>query len=367
MQTEACKYRIIGFAFLIFLGGACFAQEIQVFHAEGGDFAYTSGGRRVMYQSERLGREFLSLNREDIIQTGPDSFVEIRINPGGTRIKIAENTSLVCKGPGAESGSLVFSILYGRIRLSTVGYWPAGEGGAVFIQSGTAEVVFRSGDTGVDFIVNPAESYLSRGEPVLKVYLFSGTAELIPSMRPDGPAAVPRIRLHQPESLSIEVVNPLSYIERKPLEQAIVDYWNRYNFSDGGPLLSIKMSELSVPASSAGASSAVPRLPETPAAESPAAESPAEPEVVERTVIQYRSPDYSSFNRALKVKNSFILTGGILMLGGIVLQSIGAYHPVDRTADILRNYGYAPLGLGLFFLGGAFLTNPKLPESDASK
>ncbi|MDR1319274.1 MAG: FecR family protein [Treponema sp.] len=369
MQTEPCKYRIIGFAFLFLLGGLCFAQEIQVFHAEGGDFAYTSGGRRVMYQPERLGREILSLNREDIIQTGPGSFVEIRINPGGTRIKVAENTSLVCGGGGSESGSLVFSILYGRVRLSTAGYWPAGEGGAVFIRSGTAEVVFRSGDAGIDFVVSPEETHFSRGEPVFRVYLFSGTTELIPSVRPEDPAAAPRFLLRQPESLAVETMNPLSYLERKPLEQTIVDYWNRHNFSDGGPLLSIGVPELSAPPPpvsryDSADREASPAVPPPPADAAPAEDGPDE-----KTVIRYRNPDYGFFG-ASKVKNSFILTGGILTLGGIVMQTISSYHSGgldDRTAEILRNYGYFPLSLGFFFLGGGLLINPKPPESDAAK
>jgi hypothetical protein len=342
---------MIVFAFLIFLTGICFGQEIRVFHVEGGDFTYTSGGRRVVYQPEKSDWQILSLGREDIIQTGPDSFVEIRINPGGIRIKIAENTSLICNGAGVESGSLSFSILYGRIRLSTLGYWPHEEGGgSVFIQSGAAEAVFTKGDVGIDFIVSRAGSSLAGGEPVFRTYSFSGTVEIIPSARPDALTVAPRFQVLQFESLSIESRNPLFYVEHKALENEIVDYWNRHSFSEGAPLLSIKSPELSVPPP-------------------PAKASPAEPAVIEKTVIQYRNPDYGPFIKAGRIKNAFIITGGLFLLGGITLQSMSAYrvnNMDDRTSDLLWNYGYAPLGLGILFLGGAILINPRLPEIDTA-
>jgi hypothetical protein len=277
--------------------------------------------------------------------------VEIRINPGGIRIKIAENTSLICNGAGVESGSLSFSILYGRIRLSTLGYWPPGEGGgSVFIQSGAAEVVFTRGDAGIDFIVSRVRASLAGGEPVFRVYSFSGTMEMIPSARPDTLTAAPRFQVRELESLSVESRNPLFYVEHKALENEIIDYWNRHNFSEGAPLLLAKSPEFSIPA--------------PPPAEAP----PAEPEVIEKTVIQYRNPDYSSFIRAGRIKNAFIITGGIFLLSGITLQSMGVYRVSndDRISDLLWNYGYAPLGLGLLFLGGAILINPRLPEIDTA-
>jgi hypothetical protein len=340
---------MVVFAFLIFLTGICFGQEIQIFHAEGGDFTYTSGGRRVVYQPGKPDWKFLNLGREDILQTGPGSFVEFRINPGGIRIKVAENTSFICNGAGAESGSLSFSILYGRIRLSTLGYWPPGEGGgSVFIRSGTAEAVFTRGDAGIDFIVSTAGSYLAGREPVFRVYSFSGTVALIPSAQSGALTAAPGFQVHQFESLSVETRNPLFYIERKALKNEIVDYWNRHNFSEGAPLLSTKTPEVSTP---------------LPPAEAP----PAGPAVVEKTVIEYRNPDYGPFARVNRVKNAFIITGSVFILGGIVMQSVSAYRVNnidDETVDILRNYGYAPLGLGLLFLGGAILINPKLPGMD---
>ena len=74
-----------------------FAQEAQISFAEGRDFALNSGGERRVYQASMLNSTGLSMRREDILQTSHDSFVELRLEPGGTRIKIAENTSLVCK------------------------------------------------------------------------------------------------------------------------------------------------------------------------------------------------------------------------------------------------------------------------------
>jgi hypothetical protein len=359
MQRHPCKYGIA--VVFLFFAALCFGQDIQIVHAEGGEFAFTSQGRRSVYQPG-AGLENTGLHREDIIQTGPGSFVELRVNPGGGKIKIAENTSLVYNGAGIENGSISFSILYGRMRLSTAGTWPMGEGSAVFIQSGNAEAVFRRGDAGVDFIVNTAESYLTRGEPVLRVYAFSGNAELIPTARPTASGIAPRFQVHEQETVSIEILNPLSYIERRPLDESIIDYWNRHNFSGGAPLLSLKRPEVSAPP---------PPPPPPPQEAPPPPAEPAEPQVIEKTVIEYRSPDYSHFFTVNRVKNAFILTGSVFLLGGVAMQSVSSYRLNgidDRTAEILWNYGYAPLGLGLLFLGGAAVINPRTPpESDAAK
>ncbi|MDR2134069.1 MAG: hypothetical protein LBP27_03090 [Treponema sp.] len=91
-------------------------------------------------------------------------------------------------------------------------------------------------------------------------------------------------------------------------------------------------------------------------------------------MIQYRNPDYSPLVKVNRIKNAFIITGSALVLSGIVVQTLGVYrvnNMDDRTADILQYCRYAPLGLGMLFLGAAVLINPEIPiinaGSDAAK
>jgi hypothetical protein len=335
----------MGFFLLTALIPPCFSQEAQVFYAEGGEFAYSSGGQRFIYQGNTLDAAGISLNREDILQTGPGSFVEIRLIPEGTRIKLAENTSLVCNGPGTEGGSMSFSLLYGRIRLSTRGSWPAGESGAVFIQSGNAETIFRRGDAGIDFLVNISGTSLTRGEPILRVYGFSGIAEVVPVLNgtPSGQWSAARFQVPEKEVLSIEILNSFSYLERKPFEEDIARYWNRHDFSGGSS--SIALREPSQP------------------------EPQAAPQIIERTLIEYVKPDYRPFKRVNRVKNAFIITGTVFVLGGAAMHGMSFYYNDldDRVRDMLKHYGYGPLSLGVFFLTSSLFINPKIPETDAAE
>ena len=89
MQTITGKNILIALIFFICLSVSSFAQEVQIYFAEGREFSLNSGGERRVYQAEILRTEGLSLRREDILQTSEGSFVEMRLEPGGTRIKIA--------------------------------------------------------------------------------------------------------------------------------------------------------------------------------------------------------------------------------------------------------------------------------------
>jgi hypothetical protein len=248
-----------------------------------------------------------------------------------------------------------FSLLYGRIRLSTRGSWSGGESGAAFIQSGNAETIFRRGDTGIDFIVDTAGTSLSRRDPVLRVYGFSGIAEVVPvlSGTPSGQWSAARFQVPEKESLSMEILNSFSYLERKPLEENIAQYWNRHDFSGGSSPIILRES-------------GAPPVSEPP----PRQQEPrAAPQIIERTLIEYAEPDYSPLKRINRAKNAFIVSGVVLVLGGAAMQGMGFYNKGmdDRFKNLLINYGYAPLGLGVFLMGGALFVNPKIPETDAAE
>jgi hypothetical protein len=353
MQIMPCKYVWITgllLAALTFQSPAQDWGEAQVYFAEGGDFVLTAGGQRISYRPDSIGEGGFSLHNGDIVQTGPGSFVEIRLTPGGKVIRIAENTFISYNKTEGEGVSLGLS--YGRLRLSD-GKNSLG-GGEIFVRSGTAEVAFHNGDISVDYTVQPAGE-TRRQAPVLRVYVFSGTADLIPLIRgslgdytgitPE----IPRFKVNEREELAIEISSSLSYVERKPLNKDIAAYWDRYTSAAFSPL---------APA------------PEEPAAPSEAAALPETPAQVPAGRDRIISPDYNPFVKANAAKNGFIVAGFSLSLIGASLQGL-AYSDWNSGNQDNRNLnaytGYGFLGLGILCFGAALITNPQLPVSDASK
>jgi hypothetical protein len=323
-------------------------EDARIYFAEGGEFILSAGEQRTSYGPGSLGDGGFILHTGDIIQTGPGSFVEIHLGLGGKVIRIAENTFLSYNRTSDEGVSLELS--YGRLRLSDDKNGSPGAG--VFIQSGTAEVVFHTGDISVDYTIRPLGEN-SRQAPVLRVSVFSGAAEFIPLIRAsrvDYPGIVPEIpRFHiaGPEEAAVEIAPSLSYVERKPLSKEIIAYWDHYAsavFLPPSPAL----EELSLGAAS---------LSETRA---------QIPDGQNGNMFS----DYNLFIKKNTVKNSFIVAGLSLSLVGAVLETL-AYSEWNlgdqRNRDISAYTGHGFLGLGILSFGAALFINPKLPVSDAPK
>ena len=367
--------------FLLFSAAAFVsAQETQIYYTSGGEFTLTSGGYRTAYQGGSPDSGALVMNKDDIIQTGAGSFIELRLEPGGTRIKIAENTSLICNGPGPETLSMSFSLVYGRIRISTTGIWDQGEGNAVFIRAGQVDTVFRVGDAGVDYLINTTGSQFSQGEPVLTVYNFNGNSEVRPvSWQPNSTTpTVPGFIVYEYQSLTIETSGTFPYIERKALDNEIIRYWNNNNFSDGVPLLALRSEDASgstpvaavqnaAEVQSAAAAQSTPEQ-NTAAVQTPQAPEQAQPVYTytpppPTTIIEQIYPDNPFHKKLFRVKNVLISTGMVFIVGGIGMQVIGNYGVVpgmDKgTNSMIYNLGYIPIVLGLIFNGAALVINPQ--------
>jgi hypothetical protein len=329
-----------------------FAQEssgdgsgARVYHAEGPDFILAVGEQRNMYPLNSLGRGGLDLNPQDMIQTGADSFVEIQLIPGETLIKVAENTSIIYNGMGRDGASVSFSLLYGRIRVVR----GAEEGNRdLTVQSGNGVVYIREGDVGLDYILRPGLSITGSGigQPLLRIYGFSGTAELIPLITRDGSEALSpagagdraRIRVSGGETLAQEVLSGFSFTERKSLDRDIVDYWILNNFNGAAPL--------NMPGTSL--SYFLDSLPEP------------------DNQILYAPPDYSAFLKTNRIKNGGIAAGLLFSSIGIGLQSYGYYRIFSGSrarAESLIYAGYANLGLGFFTLILTLIPRPALPPA----
>ncbi|MDR1278517.1 MAG: FecR family protein [Treponema sp.] len=346
MQIIRCKGKgcLGGIFLLVFLVSPSFAQEggeARVYFAEGGEFVLAAGGHRTVYQPDSIGVDGFLLHQGDILQTGPGGFVEIRLISHAMVLKIAENTS-VSYETGKDGVSLGLS--YGRIMLSTGGNGASKE--PVRVRPGTSEVVFRQGDMGVDYTI-PAGTEVARKEPLLRVYVFSGSADLIPHIKTpsaDGMEAGERgpvFPVHEREIVSLEILNALSYVERKTLDQEMINYWNRHK----------PVEALFLP----------PDLPDSAPADNAAA--PGSRRIV--TV----PPDYGPFFKTNTVKNGFIFAGAALSLLGIGMESLAWYKDFDNqnTNGVLMNTGYGFFGLGLLSLGAAFFISPKIPVSNGAE
>jgi hypothetical protein len=318
-----------------------------VYFAEGGDFVLAAGGQRTVYRPDSIGEGGFSLHEGDILQTGPGSFVEIRLMPRDMVIKAAENTSLAYHVGG---NGVSLDLDYGRIRLSQ-GEGGEGRGEPVVVRAGTAEFIFRRGDMGLDYMVVEG-ALVAQRDPVLRAYVFSGAADLIPlaTISPEAGASAGAVvfPISPMEMVALEIKSPLSYVERRPLDSGIINYWNRHKPAGFSPV-----------ADSPAAAHA---------ANAPAVEAPAAKDVPPRQVL-FIPPDYQPFFRTNKIKNGFIVGGTVLFLLGAGMESFAWFMNFDRpeTKGILMNTGYGFFGLGLLSLGAALFINPRLPVSDGAE
>ena len=338
-----------------------YAQEVQIFFTSGGEFTLTSGGYRSIHQGGVPDAGALNLRRNDIIQTGQGCFVELHLEPGGTRIKIAENTALAYNGPGKETLSVSFVLIYGRMRVSTAGTRSHG-GNAVFVKAGEVEAVFRTGDASLDYIVNSGIAHLTTGEPLLTVYNFNGNSELWPSSWLTNAArgSASGFVVHEYESLTMETANSLVYVERRPLYNEIIQYWNRNNFTDGAPPLTLRPTAAPPPAEALSDGGGTP-----PVIERIEYAYPQGPPVI----IEYIYPDNPFDRRLFRVKNFLLSTGMLFTLGGVGMQIAGSYGVPsldDNANKMLFNFGYVPMVIGLIFNGAALVILPKNLEKNAA-
>jgi hypothetical protein len=313
--------------------------EARLLYAEGADFVLTTKGQRTVYKVGELRSLYsLALNKADTIQTGSGGTVEISLLPGNTLVKLAENTTFVFNGSEDRGGGISLKLLYGRLRIKSGEY----ETREISLQAGNGMVSFRDGDMGFDFIVQPSVSGATFSQPFLRVYGFSGNALLSVL---NTTANIPRVPIGAYETVSLELFTPLSLVERRPLAQDSVSFWNRNNFKDAPPLVmeTIEKEREEAPP---------PPPPVIVQAPPPA---PLAPE------IRYIDPDYTPYYRALRVKNTATILGSLLVASGIVLEGFASSY-LNRgdhgKAQTFSSMGYGPLGVGVAALLGAILYKP---------
>jgi hypothetical protein len=321
MKIMENKYRYLVLFFHLFLPLFLPAQDLpepeaRIFHAEGADFVLSSGGQRTVYQGENLGDWGLLLNSGDIVQTGAESRLEMQFSPSGTVIKLGENTSLLF----TDTRSL--ELFYGRLRIVSVN-----EIDPVTIEAGFAVLSMKNSDIGIDYSIERGEL-----KPTLRSYCFQGSAGMTVSGQPGPP-------LNEMELVSVELRPSTTWIEKRPLEEEIVAYWNQNRFS-GTP--AIPLSEQA-----------------TEVLQSPA-------EIFRKNTAPIAiavKPDYTPFFLTNNLKNGLITFGLFTGLGGLFAQGYGMYSYFsegysDQSVRLIT-YGTIPVVTGLGIILGSLFINPK--------
>ena len=213
-----------------------------VIYAEGDVVSVIRDLRRTEYDAftgELLG---FAVYPGDIIQTDPNTYVEIQLLPSRSVIKVAENTSFTVEQISA-AGDGVFNLAYGRLRARVnrlTGVDP------FEIRGVGATAGVRGTDFGTDVIAQPVG-----GASLTRIYCFEGEVQVevggpsseqpseaepivitanemitATTLSPTSAAAIAA----KPESAGEPVISPAPVPEIEPILPAISEFWQRENF-----------------------------------------------------------------------------------------------------------------------------------------
>ncbi len=326
---------ILFFAFALTLFGQDFSSG-RIYSAQGNDFVILSKGKRILYSADRLNEGTITLERGDIFQTGPQSTAEIQFGNNGPFVKIVENSSIGFNDSKTSQSVLTLNLLYGRVRVKNPVQEPV-----VNINSNNGLVEIKKGDAGIDYIIrNDTMTRQSGGgasSPVLYVSNLSGETTVYPSNNGAAASNLPQLLVHEGETVSVEFVSSLSYVERKPLENSTISFWKIYDFS-------------AVPGSSAGVAAGAPSI-DVPL--------PSNIKEIPNTPLSAEGPSAKSIS---KTKNRVIVAGLLFCLGGLALEGASLYYQSVGDETMTYFYGMSGAftsGIGVLTLFGALGNNPK--------
>jgi hypothetical protein len=302
-----------------------FGQDLsggRIYAAQGNDFVILRDGTRILYYANRLNEEPVAFLQGDIFQTGQQSSADIQFGANGPLLKIVENSSIRFVGYGSGLSVLALDLFYGRIRARNVG-----SGYAVHVNSENGMVEITQGDTGVDYIVRNDLITLQSGNavssPVLYVSNFAGETSVYPSNDGNAVSTLPQLLVREGETVSVEFVSSLSYVERNTLESTTTDYWQTYDFAPIPPSPSL-ITEAPTPA-------VVPPQTVPPANTAPQNDALAsEDESIVSTNVEeipYALPSLiPEYETIIQRKNNAFLAGLIFLAGGLALGGVGMYY-----------------------------------------
>jgi hypothetical protein len=364
---------------IIFIGLFLYSFQPVLFARAGKNIAITSftGGsitlirnnsEYLIYNPYDIPSGGIALQSSDIIQTPPGVFVEVRLGPGKASVQIAENSSMIVENIVNFGNLLVFSFVYGRIRVVQ-----DGKAGSIFIKTGQSLVELQNGSVSLDYTLIPGMP--NKSPPVLYVSAMSGTAVFIPSVLSP---FVERINLKKKEMLVFYTADGRQ--EKRAMDKKITEYWSK----------KAKTKSKSVPVMihpaenrKTGAQTSIPAIPHpevSPRPEkapdpgvSPRPEKAPNPGVAPRPeeapkLEEITKPEESKIlvldsfvspsEQSAFLKSQGLITGLIFILSGVLVQNVVHYTYDDwsnsNIADLTYNAAYLPIGVGAFILLASF-------------
>jgi hypothetical protein len=355
------------FAVLLALPFFLCAQEaavFQLYYAEGGEITLTVAGQGQVYSGYDFPGGGAALSPGDIITTGRESLAELQLLPGRAEyagqagkplplVKLAEGSTL--RFYSFADGTATLEILYGQMRVVSAGP-PDFEGGVILkVKAGNAALDVSGGDFNIDYTIHPGESLIENGRNGsmrLQVYSFRGFTDIVLS----GTGSTTTFAVNEYERVAIEAGSTRSVIERKPLDPAILYFWESMPFKgespDIAPDTALPRQGSRLVMNEDGEERYV-VFPVTDGESAALAGERAEAPVNE-------APPSSGGRKRLALKNAFLITGTVLSGIGLGANLYGRYGS-GSPAEIAADYGYIPLGLGVVSLIVACIINPKIP------
>jgi hypothetical protein len=353
-----------------------YAQEtaaLRLYHVEGGDITLTVLGRERTYSERDFPGEGAAFAPGDIVVTGRGSTAELQLLPErgraldeytdqakeyGPLIKLTGGSSL--KFVSFTEGAAMLEILYGQLRAVSgrppdAGTADYGDAIGLSIRAGNAVVDVSGGDFNVDYKIHPGESLLERGKNGvlrLQVYSFRGATNIVLS----GNSGAASFAVNEYERVALEAGSIRSVIERKPLDPAILAFWESMPFTGEPPgiapdtTLPARVSRFVTDEDGRERYVMFPLINGESAAggSAPAAEDTA-------------LPPSGDQRKKLALKNAFLITGTVLSGAGLGANVLSGLYGGGLPAGAAANFRYIPLGLGLASLIAACIINPKIP------
>ncbi|MDR2785555.1 MAG: hypothetical protein LBB83_06545 [Treponema sp.] len=347
------------------------AQEtavLRLYHVEGNEITLTVAGRGQTYSEHDLPDGGVALSPGDIVMTGRESTAELQLLPesgeapdeyaqaeeSGPLVKLTEGSTL--RFVSFTNGTATLEILYGQLRVVSAETADYGDGINLKIRAGNAAMDVSGGDFNVDYVIHPGESLLERGRNGslrLQVYSFRGATDIVLS----GNNSAASFAVNEYERVAIESGSTRSVIERKPLDPAIIAFWESMPFTGEAPGTA---PDTTLPGRGSRLvmnENGEERYVMFPVIDSEsAALAGSRPDDAGETPL----PPSGDQRGKLTLKNAFLIAGTALSGIGLGANLYGMYGG-GPPAEIAANYGYIPLGVGVISLIVACIINPKIP------
>jgi hypothetical protein len=363
---------IFPFAVLLVLPFLLHAQEtaaLRLYHVEGNEITVTIAGQGQVYSEYDFPDGGVAFAPGGIVMTGRDSTAELQLLPEGGKatdeyteqtagsgplVKLTEGSTLRFVSFTDKTATL--EILYGQLRVVSAGTANYEDEIKLMIRAGNAAIDVSGGDFNVDYMIHPGESLIEKGRNGslrLQVYSFRGTTDIVMS----GNNSTTSFAVGEYERVAIEAGSTRSVIERKPLDPAILAFWESMPFTGESPGIA---PDTTLPGRGSRLvmnENGEERYVVFPIIDSEsAALANSRPAAAEETPL----PPSGDQRKKLILKNAFLIAGTVLSGIGLGANLYGLYSS-GPSAEIAANYGYIPLGVGVVSLIVACIINPKIP------